>query len=206
MPQVPGSLEEALDALEADHDFLQAGGVFTDDLIETWITYKRAQRGRRPPPPPPPLRVHPLLRHLTLTRGRGRRRRGWQGDVVEEPAVDPVPFAAEVQLPPLPAHGWADRAAGQASQQLLRRARAEGAGLQQNDRPIGDHDDLVLGDEGEEQRADRTGEPGARPRLGQEHRLDVLSRLETRLRPLAKRVSQRHFPRVAVRPVVLGRH
>ena len=41
VPQVPGSLEEALDALEADNDFLRAGGVFTDDLIETWIAYKR---------------------------------------------------------------------------------------------------------------------------------------------------------------------
>jgi glutamine synthetase len=41
VPQVPGSLEEALDALEADQDFLKVGGVFTDDLIETWITYKR---------------------------------------------------------------------------------------------------------------------------------------------------------------------
>ena len=41
VPQVPASLEEALDALEADQDFLKAGGVFTDDLIETWITYKR---------------------------------------------------------------------------------------------------------------------------------------------------------------------
>ena len=39
--QVPSSLDEALDALEADHDFLKAGGVFTDDLIETWIEYKR---------------------------------------------------------------------------------------------------------------------------------------------------------------------
>jgi glutamine synthetase len=41
VPQVPGSLEEALDALEADQDFLKAGGVFTDDLIDTWISYKR---------------------------------------------------------------------------------------------------------------------------------------------------------------------
>jgi glutamine synthetase len=41
VPTVPGSLEDALDALEADQDFLKAGGVFTDDLIETWITYKR---------------------------------------------------------------------------------------------------------------------------------------------------------------------
>ena len=41
VPQVPGSLDEALAALEADHDFLKAGGVFTDDLLETWIDYKR---------------------------------------------------------------------------------------------------------------------------------------------------------------------
>jgi glutamine synthetase len=39
--QVPGSLEGALDALEADHDFLTAGGVFTPDLIEAWIGWKR---------------------------------------------------------------------------------------------------------------------------------------------------------------------
>ncbi len=41
VPQVPASLEAALDALEADNDFLKAGGVFTDDLITTWISYKR---------------------------------------------------------------------------------------------------------------------------------------------------------------------
>jgi glutamine synthetase len=41
VPQVPGSLEEALDALEADNDFLKTGGVFTDDIIDTWVRYKR---------------------------------------------------------------------------------------------------------------------------------------------------------------------
>jgi len=41
IPQVPASLEEALVALENDHEFLLAGGVFTKDLIETWISYKR---------------------------------------------------------------------------------------------------------------------------------------------------------------------
>jgi glutamine synthetase len=41
VPQVPGSLAEALDALEADHDFLLRGGVFTEDLIRTWIDWKR---------------------------------------------------------------------------------------------------------------------------------------------------------------------
>ena len=40
--QVPGTLSEVLDKLEADHDFLLAGDVFTADLIETWIEMKRA--------------------------------------------------------------------------------------------------------------------------------------------------------------------
>jgi glutamine synthetase len=39
--QVPGSLEEVLNALEADHEWLLEGGVFTPDVIETWIGYKR---------------------------------------------------------------------------------------------------------------------------------------------------------------------
>ncbi|HZD67233.1 MAG TPA: type I glutamate--ammonia ligase [Acidimicrobiales bacterium] len=43
VPQVPGSLDAALEALEADSDFLKVGGVFTDDLIETWTGYKRVQ-------------------------------------------------------------------------------------------------------------------------------------------------------------------
>jgi glutamine synthetase len=42
IPQVPASLPAVLDALEADHDFLLEGGVFTPDLIETWIDFKRS--------------------------------------------------------------------------------------------------------------------------------------------------------------------
>ena len=38
---LPASLEDALDALERDHDFLTEGDVFPEDLIETWIAYKR---------------------------------------------------------------------------------------------------------------------------------------------------------------------
>lgn len=41
VPKAPGSLEQALDALEGDHDFLLRGEVFTKDVIETWIDYKR---------------------------------------------------------------------------------------------------------------------------------------------------------------------
>ncbi|HEY4751846.1 MAG TPA: type I glutamate--ammonia ligase [Candidatus Limnocylindrales bacterium] len=40
--QVPGSLNEVLDNLEADHDWLTAGNVFTPDLIQTWLDYKRS--------------------------------------------------------------------------------------------------------------------------------------------------------------------
>ena len=41
--QVPGSLDAVLDNLEKDHAFLTKGGVFTDDLISTWINWKRKE-------------------------------------------------------------------------------------------------------------------------------------------------------------------
>jgi glutamine synthetase len=40
IPTAPGSLEDALKALRADHEFLLKGDVFTQDVIETWINYK----------------------------------------------------------------------------------------------------------------------------------------------------------------------
>src|SRR6266850_1421666 len=55
----PGSLSEAIDALEADHAFLTKGGVFTDDLISTWIDYKRAKELD-----PMRLRPHPYEFYL----------------------------------------------------------------------------------------------------------------------------------------------
>lgn len=42
IPQVPDSLPAVLDALETDHDYLSEGDVFTPDLIETWIDWKRS--------------------------------------------------------------------------------------------------------------------------------------------------------------------
>lgn len=59
VPQVPGSLDAALDALEKDHAFLLKGDVFTQDVIETWITYKRAKEAK-----PMSLRPHPYEFHL----------------------------------------------------------------------------------------------------------------------------------------------
>ena len=41
IPQAPTSLAAVIDRLEQDHDYLTEGGVFTEDLIETWISYKR---------------------------------------------------------------------------------------------------------------------------------------------------------------------
>ena len=43
VPLTPASLEEAMDALEADHDFLLKGDVFSKDLVEAWIDYKRTE-------------------------------------------------------------------------------------------------------------------------------------------------------------------
>jgi glutamine synthetase len=51
---LPGSLPEVLDALEEDHDFLLKGGVFTQDVIDTYISYKREREVD-----PVALRPHP---------------------------------------------------------------------------------------------------------------------------------------------------
>ncbi|MDP3284530.1 MAG: glutamine synthetase, partial [Desulfobacterales bacterium] len=54
IPTAPGSLEEALNALESDKDFLLKGGVFTQDVIDTWIEYKTKNEIN-----PVKLRPHP---------------------------------------------------------------------------------------------------------------------------------------------------
>jgi glutamine synthetase len=41
IPRLPASLDEALEALEEDHQFLLKGDVFTQDVIDRWISYKR---------------------------------------------------------------------------------------------------------------------------------------------------------------------
>jgi glutamine synthetase len=43
VPTVPGSLEEAINALEKDYEFLLKGDVFTQDVIDVWIEYKRTR-------------------------------------------------------------------------------------------------------------------------------------------------------------------
>lgn len=43
VPKAPGTLDEALDALEKDHKFLVEGNVFTQDVIDTYLSYKRSR-------------------------------------------------------------------------------------------------------------------------------------------------------------------
>jgi len=43
VPQILGSLDEAIKALEKDHAFLLKGDVFTEDFIEMWIAAKRKE-------------------------------------------------------------------------------------------------------------------------------------------------------------------
>jgi len=55
VPSLPGSLDEALNALEEDHEFLLKGDVFTTRMIERWIEYKREREIQ-----PLRMRPHPL--------------------------------------------------------------------------------------------------------------------------------------------------
>ena len=59
LPAVPASLEDALAALADDHEFLLEGGVFTEDLIDTWIEYKMEHEVSQVR-----LRHHPYEFHL----------------------------------------------------------------------------------------------------------------------------------------------
>jgi branched-chain amino acid aminotransferase group I len=47
VPSLPGSLDESLEALETDHEFLLKGDVFTPELLERWITYNGNGRFNR---------------------------------------------------------------------------------------------------------------------------------------------------------------
>ncbi|MBE7559463.1 type I glutamate--ammonia ligase [bacterium] len=59
VPTVPGSLRESLNILEKDHEFLLRGDVFTQDVIEGWLSYKRTKEVD-----PVNLRPHPHEFHL----------------------------------------------------------------------------------------------------------------------------------------------
>jgi glutamine synthetase len=55
--QLPGTLDEALDALESDHGFLLAGGVFSPEMIADWIAHKREREARQVRTRPHPYEV-----------------------------------------------------------------------------------------------------------------------------------------------------
>ena len=59
VPTTPGTLRDALGALQADHDFLLKGDVFTPDVIETWIDYKMENEVK-------PLRARPVPYEFSL--------------------------------------------------------------------------------------------------------------------------------------------
>jgi glutamine synthetase len=58
VPQTPGSLDEALNHLERDHEFLLKGDVFTSDFLDMWISHKRKEADAIR------LRPHPYEFHL----------------------------------------------------------------------------------------------------------------------------------------------
>jgi glutamine synthetase len=58
VPRMPASLEEALDALEDDHEYLLRGDVFTRDLIEMWLDYKRENEVQAVRLRPTPFEFH----------------------------------------------------------------------------------------------------------------------------------------------------
>ena len=60
IPHAPKSLDEALDHLEKDHEFLLRGDVFTNDVIEMWLSYKRENEIQ-------PQRLHPVPYEFSLS-------------------------------------------------------------------------------------------------------------------------------------------
>ena len=59
VPHMPGSLEEALESLERDHEFLLRGDVFTKDAIAEWLDYKRNKELN-------PIRMRPTPHEFVL--------------------------------------------------------------------------------------------------------------------------------------------
>jgi glutamine synthetase len=59
VPSTPRTLEDALEALADDHEYLLKGDVFTEDVIETWIDYKFEKEAQEMA-----LRPHPYEFHL----------------------------------------------------------------------------------------------------------------------------------------------
>ena len=102
IPTVPGSLEAVLDNLEDDHAFLTEGGVFTEDLIETWIAYKREKELDAVRLRPTPHEFELYFDVLTVYHGASVGRR------MRKPAGRPLSLAAGFSHGPLdrPRDSW----------------------------------------------------------------------------------------------------
>jgi glutamine synthetase len=64
VPNLPGTLDEALTALGKDHEFLLKGDVFSIEMIERWIKYKREKRNSADASAPASVGVFDVLRRL----------------------------------------------------------------------------------------------------------------------------------------------
>ena len=64
IPQAPTQLSAVIDRLEEDHEYLTEGGVFTPDLIATWISYKRDYELAPYNLHPDPVRIRAVLRRV----------------------------------------------------------------------------------------------------------------------------------------------
>ena len=98
VPSMPASLEEALSCLEDDHAFLLKGDVFTEELIETFINYKRKNEADADPPASASVRVRAVLRHLvdfnSVEADRSRRSRLQRRRICNRPLMEPRPPGA----------------------------------------------------------------------------------------------------------------
>ena len=96
VPTMPGCLDEALDELEEDHEFLLKGDVFTEDVIATWIEYKRKDEVDAGAPAAASARVRAVLRRVIATRDFESRTHDQNTDPVGDLRRGPLYFGHRI--------------------------------------------------------------------------------------------------------------
>ena len=105
VPSMPGSLDEALSCLEDDHAFLLRGDVFTEELIETFIDYKRKNEAEAVRSAAASVRVRAVLRHLNNRRSKPKgEKRPW--------LCHRTPFVSKTSIVSSLTYDWALRERG----------------------------------------------------------------------------------------------